>query len=83
MKVDRFDSNALNNNGYLKEVEPMYRESDHIHIIALTSALQIPVGIIYLDRTEQGKAAKAHCFPEDSTPQIFILYRPGHYDIIY
>jgi len=65
------------------EVEPMYRESDHIHIIALTSALQIPVGIIYLDRTEQGKAAKAHCFPEDSTPQIFILYRPGHYDIIY
>ena len=61
----------------------MYRESDHIHIIALTSALGVPVGIIYLDRTEQDNAPKVHCFPDDSQPSIFILYRPGHYDIIY
>ncbi|CAF0772551.1 unnamed protein product [Brachionus calyciflorus] len=64
------------------EVEPMYRESDHIHIIALTNALEIPVGIIYLDRADQEKATP-HNFPDDSNPNIFILYRPGHYDIIY
>ena len=60
----------------------MYRESDHIHIIALTNALNTPVGITYLDRTEQEKATP-HNFPDDSNPNINILYRPGHYDIIY
>ncbi len=60
----------------------MYRESDHIHIIALTNALNVPVAIIYLDRTDQDKATP-HNFPEDSNPNIHILYRPGHYDIIY
>lgn len=60
----------------------MYRESDHIHIIALTNAINVSVGIIYLDRTDQEKATP-HNFPEDSQPTNFILYRPGHYDIIY
>lgn len=64
------------------EVEPMYRESDHIHIIALTNAIKVPVGIIYLDRTTDQNKATQHNFPEDSEPSIFILYRPGHYDII-
>lgn len=65
------------------EVEPMYRESDHIHIIALTNAINVPVGIIYLDRTTGQDKATQHNFPEDSEPNITILYRPGHYDVIY
>lgn len=60
----------------------MYRESDHIHIIALTNAINTPVSIIYLDRTDQ-KTTVTHNFPEDSEPKLYILYRPGHYDIIY
>ena len=61
----------------------MYRESDHIHIIALTNALSVPVGIIYLDRANQDTVT-VHKFPENGPePQITILYRPGHYDIIY
>lgn len=60
----------------------MYKESDHIHIIALTTALNAPVCIIYLDRTDQTKAIE-HNFPSESTPKFYILYRPGHYDIIY
>lgn len=64
------------------EVEPMYRESDHIHIIALTNAIQVPVGVIYLDRNEGQDQATQHNFPDDSQPSISILYRPGHYDII-
>lgn len=31
-----------------QEVEPMYKESDHIHIIALTSAFNVGVRIIYM-----------------------------------
>ena len=61
----------------------MYRESDHIHIIALTNAINVPVGIIYLDRTTGQDKATQHNFPEDSEPNITILYRPGHYDVIY
>jgi len=61
------------------EVEPMYKESDHIHIIALTTVLARGVRVIYMDR---GTGA-SHDFPEDSTPCINLLYRPGHYDILY
>ncbi len=64
------------------EVEPMYRESDHIHIIALTNALAVSLSIIYLDRTTETNEATQHNFPEDKEPEIYILYRPGHYDII-
>ncbi len=64
------------------EVEPMYRESDHIHIIALTNALEVSLSVIYLDRTTKQNEATQHNFPEDKDPEIFILYRPGHYDII-
>ena len=60
----------------------MYRESDHIHIIALTNALNVAVSVIFLDRTEKDKVT-ARNFPEDSSPIIQMLYRPGHYDIIY
>lgn len=31
-----------------QEVEPMYKESDHIHIIALTSEFKVPVRIVYM-----------------------------------
>lgn len=61
------------------EVEPMYKESDHIHIIALTSALGIGVRIVYMDRG----LGLNHDFPESLSPSIHLLYRPGHYDIIY
>jgi len=64
------------------EVEPMYKESDHIHIIALTNVLDVPVSIVYLDRTTEQQKATQHNFPEDSQPFIHLLYRPGHYDII-
>ncbi|XP_033151186.1 ubiquitin thioesterase otubain-like [Drosophila mauritiana] len=64
------------------EVEPMYKESDHIHIIALCTALGAGVRVEYLDRGEGG-TVKAHDFPEGSEPRIYLIYRPGHYDILY
>ncbi|CAH1791956.1 unnamed protein product [Owenia fusiformis] len=63
------------------EVEPMSKESDHIHIIALTSAIDVPVRIEYMDRG--GDNVNAHDFPEGSSPKVTLIYRPGHYDILY
>ncbi|TDG45609.1 hypothetical protein AWZ03_007979 [Drosophila navojoa] len=65
-----------------QEVEPMFKESDHIHIIALSSALGVGVRVEYLDRAEGG-TVKAHDFPEGAQPMVFLIYRPGHYDILY
>jgi len=65
-----------------KEVEPMYKESDHIHIIALCTELKISVGVEYMDRGEG--QMNFHVFPEEGVkPKIHLLYRPGHYDILY
>lgn len=60
----------------------MYKESDHIHIIALTSYLGVGVRVVYLDRGENQKV-NHHDFPEGMPPQIALLYRPGHYDVLY
>lgn len=65
-----------------QEVEPMYKESDHIHIIALCSALSCGVRVEYMDRGDGGQVI-AHDFPENTTPTVHLLYRPGHYDILY
>lgn len=65
-----------------KEVEPMYKESDHIHIIAICAALGVNVRVEYMDRGTH--EVIAHDFPESSdNPPIFLLYRPNHYDILY
>uniref|UniRef100_L7M4G7 Ubiquitin thioesterase n=1 Tax=Rhipicephalus pulchellus TaxID=72859 RepID=L7M4G7_RHIPC len=65
-----------------QEVEPMYKESDHIHVISLTRNLGVGVRIEYMDRGLGGKV-NTHDFPEDREPRIHLLYRPGHYDILY
>lgn len=67
---------------FLKEVEPMSKESDHIHIIALAQALNVSILVEYMDRGEGG-TVNHHVFPEGGDPRIFLLYRPGHYDILY
>ncbi|XP_069036368.1 ubiquitin thioesterase OTUB1-like [Lepisosteus oculatus] len=65
-----------------QEVEPMSKESDHIHIIALAQALNVSILVEYMDRGEGG-AVNHHVFPEGSEPRVHLLYRPGHYDILY
>ena len=59
-------------------------ESDHIHIIALTSTTNITVQVEYMDRGGNETKVNSHRFPDDgSTPSIYLLYRPGHYDVLY
>ncbi|ELK28880.1 Ubiquitin thioesterase OTUB1 [Myotis davidii] len=65
-----------------QEVEPMCKESDHIHNVALAQALNVSIQVEYMDRGE-GTTTNPHIFPEGSEPKVYLLYRPGHYDILY
>ncbi|CAF1524539.1 unnamed protein product, partial [Didymodactylos carnosus] len=69
------------------DVEPMARESDNIHIIALTKAAQVSLRVIYMDRSETSQLT-THDFSHNDNEQAFqpmitFLYRPGHYDLLY
>lgn len=67
------------------QVEPMYNESDHVHVTAITKETGIRVRIMYLDRGTN-KEASPHDFPESDNRgdvDVHLLYRPGHYDILY
>ncbi|KAG7240128.1 hypothetical protein INR49_027983 [Caranx melampygus] len=55
-----------------QEVEPMSKESDHIHIIALAQALNVSILVEYMDRGEGG-TVNHHVFPEGGDPRIFLL----------
>nr|CAH7762150.1 unnamed protein product [Callosobruchus chinensis] len=65
-----------------QEVEPMYKESDHIHIMAACAAINAGVRVVYMDRGT-GKNCTEHDIPEGRIPTVHLLYRPGHYDILY
>jgi len=68
-----------------QEINPMNRECDHLCIIALTKALDIPIRIEYMDRSQAPAGGWHHDFTleEGQEPAIYFLYRPGHYDILY
>lgn len=62
----------------------MSRESDNIHIIALTDATGVCIRIEHLDRSGDDFIVNHHDFPDDGRdPMITLLYKPGHYDILY
>nr|AEE63384.1 unknown [Dendroctonus ponderosae] len=65
-----------------QEVEPMFKDSDHIHIMAACSALNTGVRVLYMDRGT-GSNVTQHDLPEGCTPTVHLLYRPSHYDILY
>ena len=50
-------------------------------VIALSSALQVGVRVVHLDRS--AGPLNHHDFPDGQPPSVHLLYRPGHYDLIY
>ncbi|KAM7539439.1 hypothetical protein Aperf_G00000056883 [Anoplocephala perfoliata] len=70
------------------EVEPMGLESDNIHISALAQAIDVPINI---ENCQQSGELKKIEFPgrenegagERASAPVTLLYRPGHYDILY
>lgn len=64
------------------EVEPMDKESDFVQCVALSKEFGVPVVIQYVDQSEG--PLNSHILPsDDCTPAVHLLYRPGHYDILY
>mmetsp|Transcript_11099 Transcript_11099/g.27221 ORF Transcript_11099/g.27221 Transcript_11099/m.27221 type:complete len:327 (-) Transcript_11099:12-992(-) len=63
-----------------REVEPLEREVEQIEIIALTEALNVGLRIEHMDAS-QGEG-NHHDFPEGADCEVFLLYRPGHYDVL-
>lgn len=71
-------------------IDPIDREIEELGVVLLVEALLKPVGftleIAYLDRSA-GTEVNTHRFPESTAnaggPFIHLLYRPGHYDILY
>ncbi|KAK6522095.1 hypothetical protein TWF281_002662 [Arthrobotrys megalospora] len=80
------------------QIEPYGVQIDHLGVKALIDALFIPAGlnveISYLDRSDSDEV-NVHKFEDESTPAsaekkadqeqktLRMLYRPGHYDLIY
>ena len=71
-------------------VECLGQESDQIHIIAISKALGCTVDIAYLDGNASMDLTHLVFGAEDASdwsipglPRIFLLYRPGHYDLLY
>ncbi|KAI6229749.1 Ubiquitin thioesterase [Aphelenchoides fujianensis] len=65
-----------------EEIEAMWKDSDHLAIIALVNALGVSVRIEYMDQTQAPNGGWHHDVGEGA-PQMFFLYRPGHYDVLY
>jgi ubiquitin thioesterase protein OTUB1 len=67
------------------EVDPMNRESDQLQVMALTEALGVKVVIEYLDASGTETCSQLTFPVEYSGPafEVRLLYRPGHYDVLY
>ena len=63
------------------EVDGINREADAPQILALCTEMQLPVHIEYLDNSDG--PLRGYSIPEGRDAVITVLYRPGHYDIIY
>jgi len=66
-----------------KEVEPLEKEVEELEIIALAAAFGVKLRIEHMDSSEG--ALNHHDVPDEpgEEPEVFMLYRPGHYDLIY
>jgi ubiquitin thioesterase protein OTUB1 len=67
-------------------VEPMNVESDQIHIVAMANAFNISVRVAHLDASNTPMNFHDISPMTDPIPtfsKLSLLYRPGHYDIVY
>ena len=63
------------------EVDGINREVDALQILALCTELHVAVHVEYMDGSEGPLCG--YVIPEGKEPLVTLLYRPGHYDIIY
>jgi ubiquitin thioesterase protein OTUB1 len=75
-----------------RNVEPMNQECDQVQVMALAEAMKCQVTIEYVDGRHEGDNVIAHTFGQEEEEEeeeeegeyhVHLLYRPGHYDILY
>ncbi|CAB9522533.1 Ubiquitin thioesterase OTUB1 [Seminavis robusta] len=69
-----------------KAVEPMGQECTMVTCLALAEAFEVKVAIVYLDGHDipSNNKLSTHQFgPDNAKTCLTLLYRPGHYDILY
>jgi hypothetical protein len=65
----------------------MEKDALEVHLVALTDVLQVPLRIVIIDISPIAEPnihtiyESPEAFPV--VPHVTLLYRPGHYDIIY
>lgn len=66
-------------------VEPMGKDVQMVQVLALAEIFGVQVKIEYLDGHDiiNDKLTQHQCGPEDAKTTLTMLYRPGHYDILY
>ena len=55
-------------------------------MLAIINYMNVPINIIYLDQNQNYIDPQVMTFPEGTKQEdvfITVLYRPGHYDILY
>lgn len=67
------------------QIEPMGKDVTMVQVLALAEAFGVNVTVEYLDGREfTGDKITWHVFgPDSSKTKLTLLYRPGHYDILY
>jgi len=91
--IHQIKSNQMYQN-YLKEgenvesrcrlIQTMGEEAEHLEINALLSFLDLGCKMYQLDNTNTGESIQTYTLPEEnSIPKVYLLYRPGHYDLLY
>uniref|UniRef100_A0A7S0C949 ubiquitinyl hydrolase 1 n=1 Tax=Proboscia inermis TaxID=420281 RepID=A0A7S0C949_9STRA len=93
LKIDRERFSAFLEYGDVdtfcsEEVEPMHKDVGMVQAIALAEFMGVKVDVEYLDgRNPDGKLVVHHFGPQDQNESngcgVTLLYRPGHYDILY
>jgi len=64
-------------------VDPLGKDADNIQISALSQCTKVPIRIEYLDQSKTAVCSQ-HLFGEAGAVPLFtLLYRPGHYDLLY
>ena len=66
-----------------KEVEPMAKESDNIQLIGLARAFYVCFRVESCDPRSQWQQLFAPESDQEQIPVLTLLFKPGHYDIIY
>uniref|UniRef100_M8BYY9 ubiquitinyl hydrolase 1 n=1 Tax=Aegilops tauschii TaxID=37682 RepID=M8BYY9_AEGTA len=69
----------------LEEVLPVEEDAQQVNLTALTNVLQVPLRVVNIDVSpiEEPNIHIIYESPDSSVPTVTLLYRPGHYDIIY